>query len=117
MSDYMLTAEEVRLRKAKRKRLLIIGGSVLALVCIAALGARPVSRAIKAWQSRRHATKAFALIEKEQWNDARGEAVAALQLSPNEPQALRAIARFLSRNRQPDAPEFWQRLSEKQALP
>lgn len=72
--------------------------------------------AIKAWQARRHAQQAFALVEKEQWNDARKEATAAYQLWPNEPQAIRAIARFLSRTRQAQALEFWDRLEKQGAL-
>src|SRR5205085_6159284 len=89
---------------------------VLVLVRAGIFGGRPLSHQIKAWQARRHADKAFALIEKEQWNDARGEAVGALQLSPDEPEALRAVARFLSRTRQPDALEFWRRLRDKHDL-
>jgi tetratricopeptide (TPR) repeat protein len=68
--------------------------------------------AIKAWQARRHAQSAFALLEKEQWNDARKEATAAYQLWPDEPEAIRAVARFLSRTRQAQALEFWDRLEK-----
>src|SRR5207253_4345761 len=62
------------------------------------------------------AREAFALIDKEQWNDARKEATAAFQLWPNEPQALRAVARFLSRTRQAQALEFWDRLEKEGRL-
>ena len=75
-------------------------------------GRRPGINAVKAWQARRHAANAFAYINKQNWTDARKEATAAYQLRPTEPQALRAVARFLSRTRQPDALEFWQQLEK-----
>ncbi|HEX8490686.1 MAG TPA: hypothetical protein VF626_06690, partial [Chthoniobacterales bacterium] len=112
----MLTAEELRLQRRKRKRLVIALALVLALALGAVFGARPVLHGIKAWQARRHAQKAFAFIEKEQWNDARKAATAAYQLWPNEPEAIRAVARFLSRIRQPQALEFWDRLEKEGRL-
>jgi tetratricopeptide (TPR) repeat protein len=108
----MLTAEELRLQRRKRKRLLVALVLVVVLVLGAIFGARPVKHRIKAWQARRHANTAFTLMEKEQWNDARKEATAAYQLSPNEPEAIRAVARFLSRTRQAQALEFWDRLEQ-----
>ncbi|MCA1657788.1 MAG: hypothetical protein LC627_00645, partial [Verrucomicrobiaceae bacterium] len=71
---------------------------------------------IKAWQARRHARTAFALMEKEDWNEARKEVSSAYQLWPDEPEAIRAIARFLSRTRQPQALEFWDRLEQRTRL-
>jgi hypothetical protein len=115
-ADVMLTAEELRLRQQKRKRLVIALVLVLVLALGAVFGAKPVLHGIKAWQARRLAAKAFALMEKEQWNEARKEATAAFQLWPNEPEAIRAIARFLSRTRQPAALEFWDRLEKEGRL-
>src|SRR5882724_7617172 len=110
--DILLTAEELRLRRHKRRIwLAVVLGFVLAIV-VTFFGARPAGNAIKAWQARRHAQRAFACINNEQWTDARREASAAYQLRPNEPQALRAVARFLSRIRQPEALEFWQQLEK-----
>jgi len=114
--DIMLTTEELRLRVRKRNRLLLVLALVLALGLGAVFGGRPITHAIKAWQARRHAQSAFALMEKEQWNDARKEATAASQLWPNEPEALRAVARFLSRTRQAQALEFWDRLEKENRL-
>ena len=62
--DIMLTAEELRLRQRKRKRVAVILALALALVLGAVFGGRPVLHGIKAWQARRHAQKAFALMEK-----------------------------------------------------
>lgn len=110
--DIMLTAEELRLRQRKRKRVAVALALVVALVLGGVFGGRPVLHGIKAWQARRHAVRAFELMEKEQWNEARKEATSAFQLWPNEPEAIRAVARFLSRTRQPQALEFWDRLEK-----
>ena len=114
--DAMLTAEELRLQRRKRKRIIIALALVLVLVLGAVFGGRPVLHGIKAWQARRAAAKAFALMEKEQWIEARKEATAAFQLWPNEPEAIRAVARFLTRTRQPQALEFWDRLEKENRM-
>ncbi len=112
----MLTDAELALRARKRNRLFLALGLVLVLVLGSVFGGRPVLHRIKAWQARRHAQTAFALLEKEQWNEARKEATAAFQLWPNEPEAIRAVARFLSRTRQAQALEFWERLEMQGGL-
>ena len=116
MRDIMLTDAERAARSRKRRRLVIAAMVLVAVLLGGLFGGRPAVHAIKAWQARRHATTAFALMEKEQWNDARKEETAAYQLWPNEPQAIRAVARFLSRTRQAQALEFWDKLDAKGAL-
>lgn len=115
-NDFMLTAEELRLRKRKRRRLVIVLALLLVLGLGAFFGARPTRNAIKGWQARRHAEKAFALIEQEKWKEAKDAAIAAYQLRPGEPEALRAVARFLSRTRQPQALDFFTQLAERAPL-
>jgi tetratricopeptide (TPR) repeat protein len=112
MDDIMLTDEELRLRRRRRKRLLILAASAAVLILAVVFLGRPTLHFIKAWQARRQAREAMELIEKEQWNDARKKATAAYQLWPNEPEAIRAVARFLSRTRQAQALEFWDRLGD-----
>ena len=112
----MLTAEELRLRRRKRKRLVVVLVLLVALGLGGLFGGRPGLHGVKAWQARRHARKAFALIEKEEWLEARKEATAAIQLWPNEPEAIRAVARFLSRTRQAQALEFWEQLAKMSQL-
>src|SRR5690349_16097852 len=110
--ELMMTAEEIRLRNLKRRRL-VFAAIVLVIVLVAGFfGARPTLNAIKSWQARRQASRAFAAMEKQDWLGARNEASAAYQLRPTEPEAVRAVARFLSRTRQPDALEFWQQLEK-----
>ncbi len=108
----MLTAEERRLKQQKRRRIFIAAATLVIVLVVVFFTARPALNAIKAWQARRHAHKAFAYIDHAQWLEARKEATAAYQLRPGEPESIRAVARFLSRTRQPDALEFWQQLEK-----
>src|SRR4051812_11331633 len=112
----MMTAEELRLRARKRNRFLFTLALVFVLGTAAFFVSRPARNAIKSWQARRHAAKAVAFIDEGKWNEARTEAIAAYQLRSTEPQALRAVARFLSRTRQQQAFEFWDQLAPLQPL-
>jgi tetratricopeptide (TPR) repeat protein len=114
--DIMLTAEELRLRQVKRRRILLIVVALVLVIATVIFARHPIAGAIKAWQSRRHAARVESLLEKQQWTDARNEALAAYQLQPNEPEAIRAVARYLSRTRQHQALEFWEQLAKQQAL-
>ncbi|HEX4638749.1 MAG TPA: hypothetical protein VH170_04620 [Chthoniobacterales bacterium] len=111
-SEFMMTAEEIRLKKRNRRRVLVALIILLVVIVAGIFGARPTLNAIKAFQARRHAARAFAYILSENWIEARKEASAAYQLRPTEPQAIRAVARFLSRTRQSDALEFWKQLED-----
>ena len=101
----------------RKRRIIVIGSLVLVLAILFGIfGTRPAGHAIRAWQARRHAQKAFAFINKEQWSDARSEAMAAYQLSPGQPEALRAVARYLTRLHSIEALDFWKELSKKTSL-
>src|SRR5437660_2604412 len=113
--DILLTAEELHLRRHKRRIWLVVILHCLLAIVITFFGARPASNAIKAWQARRHADRAFTYIDNAQWNEAQKEAIAGYQLQPGEPQALRAVARFLSRVHQPEALDFWKQLQNRQS--
>ena len=115
-ADFSLTPEERRVRDRKRWRVWIIIVAAVIGLALAAVAARPTRNAIKGWQARRQAEKAFALIEQEKWKEAQQAAVAAYQLRATEPEALRALARFFSRVRQPQALEFWDKLKQRQSL-
>ena len=74
--------EEIRARRIKRFVLL---GAVIACVLGVAIyfAARPVGGAIKAWQSRRLAREAFALIDQKKWSEANAKARDAYLLRPS----------------------------------
>lgn len=109
--DFLLSAEELEQRKRKRRLLIIIAACVLLLLAGGFFAAPHVRHAIRGFQARRHAQRAFVLIDQQKWSEARDEATAAYQLRPNEPEALRAVARLLSRAGQADALTFWKNLA------
>jgi tetratricopeptide (TPR) repeat protein len=115
-SDLPLTDFELEHRRRTQKKLLLLAGGLLLLLGIGYLAARPTLNAVRGWQARRHAQKAFAFIDKEQWGPARDEAIAGYQLRPNEPQAIRAVARLFSRASQPDGLKFWKELQARTPL-
>src|SRR5437588_12206840 len=115
-NDLPLSDEELAVRRYKRRRLMIILGVVAVLILAGVLSARPALNAVRAWQARRHAQKAFALMDQEKWAEARSEAVAAYQLRSTEPQAIRSVARLLSRAGQADALGFWKELKARAPL-
>src|SRR5207244_4391638 len=106
-------------RRARRLKLFILLAAVMvaALVAVVYFSAPPVGGAIKAWQSRRLARQAFALIDQKQWNEASAKARDAYLLRPSEPESWRAIARALSRTGQATkALEWWKKLDEAHRL-
>jgi tetratricopeptide (TPR) repeat protein len=109
-SDFMLTPQELRHRQRKRRRLILIAGSILLVLAVALLIARPVRNAVRGWQSRRHAARALVFIDQQKWREARDESSAAYRLRTTEPAALRAVARLLSRAGQVEGLEFWKQL-------
>jgi tetratricopeptide (TPR) repeat protein len=108
--------EEIRAQRLRRLFFLAIP-AVVALVVAFYFAAPPIGGAIKAWQSRRLAREAFALIEQKQWSEANAKARDAYLLRPGEPEARRAIARLLSRTGQrTPALEWWKKLDEEHRL-
>jgi Flp pilus assembly protein TadD len=108
--------EEIR---ARRIKLFVLVGAAIACVLGVAIyfTARPVGGAIKAWQSRRLARQAFALIEQGKWSDANAKARDAYLLRPTEPESWRAIARVASRTNQwSPALEWWKNVDEARRL-
>jgi len=108
--------EEIR---ARRIKLFVLLGAVVACVLGVAIyfAARPVGGAIKAWQSRRLAGEAFALIDQKKWSEANAKARDALVLRPAEPESWRAIARLASRRNQwPSALDWWKKVDEANRL-
>jgi hypothetical protein len=108
--------EEIRARRIRR--LILLGAlGACALGVTIYFAARPVGGAIKAWQSRRLASQAFALIEQGKWSDANAKARDAFLLRPTEPESWRAIARTASRTNQWSlALEWWKKVDDADRL-
>ena len=115
--DLDLTPPEER--RARRLRLLFFLAIPATVAVVAGLyfAAPPIGGAIKAWQSRRLARQAFAMIEQKKWSEANAKARDAYLLRPTEPESWRAIARLASRTGQGTAAlEWWKKLDEEHRL-
>jgi hypothetical protein len=112
----LIPPEEIRARRIRRWIFLgALGACVLGVAIYFA--ARPVGGAIKAWQSRRLARQAFALIDQKKWNEAAAKARDAYFLRPGEPQSWRALARVLTRTGQwAPAIEWWKKVDDAHRL-
>ncbi len=108
--------EEIRARRIRR--FVLLGALIACLLGVAIyFGAPPVGGAIKAWQSRRLARQAFALIEQRKWSDANAKARDAFLLRPTEPDSWRAIARLACRTSQwPAALDWWKKVEDADRL-
>lgn len=112
----LIPPEERRARRLRRLLFLAIPVTV-AIVAALYFAAPAVGGAIKAWQSRRLAHQAFAMIEQKKWSEANAKARDAYLLRPSEPESWRAIARLASRTGQGVAAlEWWKKIDEKHRL-
>jgi tetratricopeptide (TPR) repeat protein len=108
--------EEIR---ARRIRLFVFLGAIAACALGIAIyfTAPPIGGAIKAWQSRRLARQAFAMIDQKNWREANAKARDAYLLRPSEPESWRANARLASRTGQATtALEWWKKLDDEHRL-
>jgi len=69
--EFMMTAEEIRLKRSKRRRVIILLPAFVLVLVIGLFTARPALNAVKAWQARRHAAKVFAYVDNANWLEAR----------------------------------------------
>ncbi len=107
-----LTYEEFMERR-KRRILRIYLPVLLTLALLVFFGGKPAYRGVRAWQARRVAREANALIAQEKWGEASRRAQDAYLLRPSEPEAVRVTARLLTRVGQaPDAIKFWEELAK-----
>jgi len=106
------------IRAGRIRRFVFLGAIAAAVVGVGIyFSARPISGAIKGWQSRRAAREAFTLIEHGKWSEANAKARDALFLRPTEPEAWRAIARLASRTNQlSPALEWWKKIEDANRL-
>ena len=106
------------IRAARIRRFVFLGAIAAAVLGVGIyFAARPISGAIKGWQSRRAAREAFTFIEQGKWSDANAKARDALFLQPTEPESWRAIARLASRtNQMVPALEWWKKVDDANRL-
>lgn len=100
-----------RLRLFKRALIVFV------LLVVAAIAARPVTRAVKGWQARRLAAESIVLTDKQDFLPAGKKALDAYRLRPFEVEAWYAVAYFLSRTGQAtDALGWWQQIEQRRPL-
>ena len=108
--------EEIRARR--NRRFVFLGAIAACLLGVAIyFAARPVGGVIKAWQSRRLAREAFALLDQRKWNEATAKARDAYLLRWTEPESWRALGRVATRTGQwAAALDWWKKVDEKNRL-
>ena len=108
--------EEIRAQRIRRW--IFLGTLALCVLGVGIYFASPsIGGAIKAWQSRRLAREAFALIDQRKWTEAVSKARDAYFLRPSEPESWRALARLASRTGQwAAALDWWKKLDEAHRL-
>ena len=115
--DLDLTPPEEYQARRRRRLLLLAFGVVVLLAVGIYFAASPIGEAIKDWQSRRLAHQAFALVDQKKWNEAGAKARDAYLLDQGEPEAVRAVARVLSRTGQSTtALEWWKTVDAQHRL-
>ena len=76
---------------------------------VAGMSARPVYRQFKSWRGRGEAREIEALLAARRPADAARKVRTAVRLAPDEPEVLRATARFLATAGSKEAIGYWQR--------
>ncbi len=100
-----------------RSRPRIILFSVIGLVLVGAVAflfVLPRIPAVKAWRADQLARKAIEAMDSGDWAKAHAKTIAAYQLSPANPQAIRAAARLNAAAGMPQALGFYRSLLESQ---
>ena len=111
--DEGLSEDEISARR--RKRIWIVAMVVIILAgAIVAFNARSISRNIKGWQAERAANKSAEFLAAKDYKNAQAKVQDALALSPTNPVAMLAAARFLSTaGGHPDALGFWNKIEDQ----
>jgi tetratricopeptide (TPR) repeat protein len=106
------------LRAGRIRRFVFLGAIAAAVLGVGIyFAARPISGAIKGWQSRRSAREAFTFIDQGKWSEANAKARDALFLRSTEPESWRAIARLATRTNQwPAALLWWKKVDDANRL-
>ncbi len=92
---------------------MIVAGSVLLVFGAAMFEIKPALAEISAWRARRFAAKAEIDLAAENWQPAQIKAQVAYRIRPDEPAAIRAVARLQSlTGNSAAAVQFWNMLKK-----
>src|SRR6202035_423967 len=109
--EFKPSRSDLHKKRLRRRRIITRILILFFAVIVVGFVAKPVRNAIRGWQSRRYAVRAFASMDEQKFLQAREEVITAYRLRPQEPQAIRAVARLLSLADQSDALDFWKTLA------
>ncbi len=84
--------------------------AIVAVLLLAAFGAKPLYHFLKAKRAAQFATAGDTLVQSGKWNDAAKEYRAALQLDPLGYPGLVGAARLASRAERPEAIHLWEQV-------
>ena len=89
-------APQLEMVRKRRRTLVIVAASVLVVFGVAMFEIKPALDEISAWRARRFAAKAELDLTAENWQAAQLKAQLAYRIRPEEPAAIRAVARLQS---------------------
>ena len=106
-------APQLELIRKRRRTLAIVAASVLLVFGAAMFEIKPAMSEISGWRARRFAAKAEIDLAAENWQPAQIKAQVAYRIRPDEPAAIRAVARLQSlTGNSAAAIQFWEMLKK-----
>jgi len=85
------------------------------LVTAVALGGKPAYVAVRHWRAQKMVREGGRLMELGRWDEVTKIVQTALRLAPGDPETLRLVARFCTRNGAPQGLPYWQALLASKA--
>lgn len=110
-------APQLELQRRRRRTVMIVFGAVLVVFAAAMFEMQPALEEIRRWRARRYAAKAEVDMAAESWQSAQLKAHMAYQIRPDEPAAIRTVARLQSfTGNSSSAVQFWKILKKTEAM-
>jgi tetratricopeptide (TPR) repeat protein len=110
-------APQLEKQRQRRRRVVAVAACIFVVLAVAMFQIKPVLLEVSKWRSRRYAAKAEVDMSAENWQGAQVKAQIAYQLRPDEPAAIRAVARLQSLSgNAAGANQFWDLLKKANAL-
>lgn len=110
-------APQLERQRTRRRTVVIVLAVVFVIFGATMFQMQPLMREVSKFRSRRFAAKAEVDLAAERWQDAQIKAQSAYQIRPDEPSAIRAVARLQSlTGNAAAAVRFWEILQKTGAM-
>lgn len=110
-------APQLEQQRKRRQTVVIVCAAVLVVFGAAMFEMQPALREISRWRARRYAAKAEVDMAAESWQTAQVKAQMSYRIRPDEPAAIRAVARLQSlTGNSAAAVQFWTILKKAEAM-